>query len=416
VTSQIFRKASLDRLSSPDELDRLLTVTSPRSWAWFSAVSLMLGVAWAWAFYGSIPTKVEGSGVLIRSGGVFNISSNGGGRLIDLQVKAGDQVRADQVVALVAQPELKQKLRNASEEIISAEQQRDQALSAQAEGVRLNENILRRQGDDMQADLNELQHEEQIAADQIATDENLVTGGVLPRETLVGDRDKLAQLQSRSAQLKTQITKLSAERQQLETQLAEARVTWNSRLQDLERSQRLLKLDMFEMSQVKSPYSGRALEVKVAAGALVAAGSPIVSIEPAVKLLEVISYVAASRAKSIQEGMDVEVSPSTVKAEEYGFIRGKVVFVATFPATPAAMMKTLENEPLAVSLAKTAVTEVRVSLETSPTSPSGFRWSSPRGPNIQVNSGTLVSLQIVTEERRPASFIIPLLKEKLGVS
>ncbi len=60
----IFRKAALDRLSSPDQLDALLSVTSPRSWlALLTALGLLaLGVVWA--CIGTITTGVEGQGMI----------------------------------------------------------------------------------------------------------------------------------------------------------------------------------------------------------------------------------------------------------------------------------------------------------------------------------------------------------------
>jgi HlyD family secretion protein len=76
---------------------------------------------------------------------------------------------------------------------------------------------------------------------------------------------------------------------------------------------------------------------------------------------------------------------------------GKVTFVAEYPATYAALMRNFENEALVKSLAADgAVTELRVVLEADTSTPTGFRWSSSRGPRISISSCMIFTVQIVT--------------------
>ena len=49
--------------------------------------------------------------------------------------------------------------------------------------------------------------------------------------------------------------------------------------------------------------------------------------------------------------MEVRVSPTTVKAEEYGFMIGKVTKVSEYPVTPEGLMRVLRNDSLAQTLA-----------------------------------------------------------------
>ena len=60
----IFRKAALDRLSSPDQLDSLLSVTSPLSWLALLAALGLLALGVVWACLGTITTRVEGQGAV----------------------------------------------------------------------------------------------------------------------------------------------------------------------------------------------------------------------------------------------------------------------------------------------------------------------------------------------------------------
>ena len=101
---EVFRKTSLDRLSSPEQLDKLLQVTRLRGWIALVALGFLVGSAVLWGFEGSIPSRVAGQGILLNSGGVLEIAAGAGGRITDVAVNVGDVVREGQVVARVAQP------------------------------------------------------------------------------------------------------------------------------------------------------------------------------------------------------------------------------------------------------------------------------------------------------------------------
>ena len=106
----VFRKVSLDRLSSPEQLDQLMQVTDARGWIILSAFGIVLATAALWGFLGSVAHDVPCSGMLVKSGGVFEVSALSNGRITDLAVRVGDMVTEGQVVARMSQPELADKL------------------------------------------------------------------------------------------------------------------------------------------------------------------------------------------------------------------------------------------------------------------------------------------------------------------
>ena len=169
-------------------------------------------------------------------------------------------------------------------------------------------------------------------------------------------------------------------------------------------------------SNVVAPISGEVVEEKIYTGSMITTGTPVISVQPDDGQVIAVIYVPSILVKDVKAGMDAEISPSTAKREEFGFIRGKVTFVAHYPATTVGMMTLLENEPLVASLsAHGTVTEVDVALERSTNTPSGFRWSSSRGPETQVTPGTLCSAQIVTRTQKPITLVFPFLKKLMGV-
>lgn len=61
---ELFRKVALERLSSPEQLDRLLRVTSARSWLLLLALLLLSGIAALWSFTGYLDKTVNGYGMV----------------------------------------------------------------------------------------------------------------------------------------------------------------------------------------------------------------------------------------------------------------------------------------------------------------------------------------------------------------
>jgi len=46
---------------------------------------------------------------------------------------------------------------------------------------------------------------------------------------------------------------------------------------------------------------------------------------------------------------------------------------------------------------------------------SGFKWSSPKGPPLVMQSGTICSAQIIERKQPPITLVIPVIKKFFGV-
>ena len=55
----VFRKKTLDRISSPEQLTDYLRVTNPGIWAVLAAVLLLLAGLFSWAMIGTLETSVQ---------------------------------------------------------------------------------------------------------------------------------------------------------------------------------------------------------------------------------------------------------------------------------------------------------------------------------------------------------------------
>jgi HlyD family secretion protein len=172
-------------------------------------------------------------------------------------------------------------------------------------------------------------------------------------------------------------------------------------------------------SEVTSPYTGRILEVMAEPGSIVAQGSAIMRLDLVgdhIEDLEAVLYVPSTDGKRVRAGMAVQISPTTVKREEYGYMEGTVSRVSDFPATPEAMARVLKNEQLVHVLSGGgAPYETYASLRLDSSTRSGFRWSSSLGPDTGIQSGTICSATITVDAQRPAEMVLPVLRRFLGV-
>src|SRR5262245_32678642 len=101
MSKPIFRQVALERLSSPEQLDQMMRVTTPRGWlALLALIGLIVTVA-AWSVSDTIPTEVLGRGILIRGGRLLSVIAPASGQVEALDVRVGDRVQPGQVIARV---------------------------------------------------------------------------------------------------------------------------------------------------------------------------------------------------------------------------------------------------------------------------------------------------------------------------
>jgi multidrug efflux pump subunit AcrA (membrane-fusion protein) len=160
------------------------------------------------------------------------------------------------------------------------------------------------------------------------------------------------------------------------------------------------------ITPLTSPLDGRILEVRVSEGSFVQVGTTLASLEPVDAPLEAILYVSPTEGKNIEPGMSVQLSPSTVQPEEHGFLLGTVTSIGKFPATTQGMLRVLGSEDLVRRLSTGGnPIEVHVRLRENDANPSGYEWSSPQGPGIEMQSGTITTGKILLKEIRPISMV-----------
>lgn len=97
----VYRKTALDRLSSPDQLDLLMQIISPRGWLTLVGIGLLMVAGLVWSLVGTVPIEISGEGVLMRQGGVATLAAGIDGQVDAVHVRLGDVVDSGAELALV---------------------------------------------------------------------------------------------------------------------------------------------------------------------------------------------------------------------------------------------------------------------------------------------------------------------------
>jgi HlyD family secretion protein len=412
----IFRKVALERLSSPEQLDQLLQVTDPKGWLALGALGTILVSTLAWGVWGAIPTEATGEGILLRRGGVSDLVAPGAGQIEDVLVSVGDAIVKGQPVARIRQDELQRQIADRQAKIADLRSQIQAQQRYSQEQERLRARDLAQQRDNLNLSIRTLQTEIDLLSRRLEDQEALLRDGLVTKQTVVATQQELNAKRDQLEARRLELNGLESKRLESTQQLARDLESRESTLRDLELETRELQAKLAENVQIPSPHAGRVLELLVDRGDVVSPGTAVLSLEVMSEDLVAVLFVPASAGKQVQPGMAVRLSPSTVKREEYGSMLGKVTGAAAFPATQRSMTRLLGNEALVTDLMKDGpLIQVDVALKHDPSTPTGYRWSSSRGPNLEISSGTLARGDIIVKEDRPISLVIPTLREKLGV-
>lgn len=95
--NSLFRQESLERLSSPEQLDQLMQIVTPKSWIPLGTLGVLVVAGLIWSVVGQIPITVSGRGLLVEE-------SDGSGELIGVTYFAkadGDRIQPGMDILLL---------------------------------------------------------------------------------------------------------------------------------------------------------------------------------------------------------------------------------------------------------------------------------------------------------------------------
>ncbi|QEH36013.1 hypothetical protein OJF2_45710 [Aquisphaera giovannonii] len=426
-----------------EQLDTLVRVTTIQAWISLGTLFAVCAAALAFAFVYRVPKKVTGEGILlIKKDRLAQVRALGTGRIDELGVVLGAEVTEGQALGRIIQDDLQDTIREAAERIRALEREDQKLTEFEGDERATQERAIGRLRDAINATVANSTRALDIARKIVQGSERLRLIRQLSNLDYLKDRQQVYSIQKdvddgQSRLKELELTQLVAENQRAKLKL--------QRQLEISKLKTKLTLDQAKFdrtSQIVSHASGRVAQILSARDEYVREGQPVIllsspkgtrpGLDDVGKPYESIVFVPAGEGKKIDEGNAVEIMPATVKREEHGFLKGKVVAVSELPATRLAMEAALQHPDLVETFLKRyapgVLLRVHVELERAPAQDAAgvghdstppdrnnpFVWSSSSGSGQHLKTGTLCDAAIVVEEQRLISLVVPWIKKTLG--
>jgi len=344
------------------------------------------------------------------------VAPNSNAQITRIKVAPGQSVKKGQVLAELENPQLIQQLKTTTayatrlqtqyEKLANTAKREIQNRRAAIEG----KNVISRRA---------------LKAEEASLEEAKSLLTIREKAFEKGIETKLGVAASKKDYFRTkhEIENIKGEMAQNSIALANFTDQWAHRLREMEAKVDAQKHQLNELTgqltsgnTIRSPIDGTVVGVEKSLGDVVKGGDTLVSIASPGKGLDAVIYVASEDAQQLKTEMNAFISPNAFKKEEFGSIRGKVVYVSQFPTTEKAMTAVLRNRELIQEfLKKGTPIAVRVRLYEDENTHSGYDWTSSKGPKHSISPGTLVTARITVREQPPIALLIPAFKKMIGL-
>jgi HlyD family secretion protein len=418
---RMFREAALERLKSPEQLDQRIGLIPTGMRLLAVSVGVIISAVLVWAVFGSVPTRALGQGVLLADrAGNFAVSAVSSGLVLDVFVKPGDHVLAGAEIASIEQRLLTAEIEHAIAQIERLEANLAKLKAANAAQLRQDEETANRQLAAIDG---------QMAANTVRRDrlrqlvegyESLRSRGLMPQAEVLTRQEQYDQAVLEIANGSAKKVEIEATLQKKRDDLADIERQKESEI-DLKKGElEELRVKMTVGSIVKAPISGVIQEVRIGRGDVATEGAVIATIGPAQadnpETAEMLVLLSGERRKRVTVGMEARIVPDGTKKEEYGSMRGRVVWLSDGEVSSEHVEQILQNAQLTKRLiGDNSAVLARVALVPSKTTASGFAWWTGTGPPYRITPGTVANVDIIVDQVRPITLVLPALRKLLSL-
>ena len=412
----IFREQAIQRLNSPEQLDTVMQVLDWKGYAVLWCAAVLVALVFIWSLFGSISFSVSGNGILLSPEGIVNVVASGSGQVARILVTPGTTITTGAPIAELAQPELDSQILQTKAELDGARLRRDKLRAHHAATLKVIEDNTKKNVENQAFRLEYLKQHEAYLRERLQANTLLQEKGIFNVEDVQRVRTQLDQTLDNSNTTNQKILELKSELDVSRSTAEKEILDVSIRVSELEEQLRAMESVRAKHATVVAPTDGRLMESCVEVGAMLSPGSLVAVMGRNASSLEAMVYFPADSGRKIDPGMKALVYPGTVNKQEYGGITGSVADVSEYLVSEEGLVRVLNNRVLAQKLIqdKGALVGARLILDRAPQAPSGFTWSSSRGPDSPIVMGTVCEARVLTEERRPFDLVVPHIREMLG--
>jgi HlyD family secretion protein len=339
-------------------------------------------------------------------------------------VQPGDWVETGQVTAEISQPDIGNDLEVARAELVEAKAEYQKLQDFQERDIGVQKSYVAQKRQALAQQMDFVRSRLQWLHERETLETELRAKGLIERQRVVNTKIEINNATEELGKGQNEAKQLDLAESTLYIAKEKERLAQEDKVATAQRRVETLEDRLKRNSELVSPYSGYIVEFKVNAGEVVEPGRALFSVLPQERRssagtatskrpqLQAKLYVRPEDGKKIRAGMQAQISPSTVKREEYGFIEGTVVQIAPIPSTQEGILRVLKNRELVQELSGGgAPFEVTIELRLDEHSHNGYKWSSSLGPDSELNPGTLSDGTITVRRIHLISLIIPALEQ-----
>ncbi|MFF8726752.1 HlyD family efflux transporter periplasmic adaptor subunit [Streptomyces sp. NPDC015171] len=162
---------------------------------------------------------------------------------------------------------------------------------------------------------------------------------------------------------------------------------------------------------VRTVAAGRVTTLAATIGQIIQTGTDVAAVEKVAHAsdpLYATVYVPAENAAAIPAHASVDLTVSSVPAERYGVLRGRVKSVDRTAQSARSIAAFLGDSQLGEQFTrKDRPVAVLVELDTSSSTRSGYRWSTAGGPPFRLDSMTLATASVRLADQHPVDWLLP---------
>lgn len=120
-------------------------------------------------------------------------------------------------------------------------------------------------------------------------------------------------------------------------------------------------------------------------------------------------FVPLANAQRIHDGLKVFIELATVNPQEFGRLEGRIQKFTNIPLNDQNIYQIIPNNSLQKFLLGDMRAPVLLEIipEKDPNTPSGYKWTTAKGPPFKIDAGTTGNIKVVIDSVKPFYYVFP---------
>jgi len=370
----LFRKKALDSLSTPENLKEPMRLLNPGLWVTLISSIGFGGFILFWAVFGTLPIRVKGRGILYSPNSMF-----------------------------ISQPEVPARVKNILVDVGDCIGKNDTLAELDVYKLELAKNQIKKTLDKL---ISDSEFENRLESAQLNLKEK--------------EYNRYSQLINNGAVSKMKFEEIELSFKSLKAQLIKQKIRREQRILSNELEFQKLNNEIKKSSLITSKVDGCIVGSNVKNGQLVNPGDRVFELRSESELSSLTSYafLPTKDVKRLKIGQQVKITPTTIKKQRHGGITGNILTINPLAISKEDLFTKFANDSIVSKILDSKsepVIQITTTLNKDENSISGYDWGGSKGPNLNLTSGTMTEISVIVEQRKPITYVIPLLRDLTGI-